>query len=314
MDVTRFIREVGRGAKGARNLSRSDAEMLFGAVLDGEVDELQLGALLIGLRIKGESDEELLGFKVALDARTPQIALPVGSPHLVAIPSYNGARRQPNLVFLLALMLAKSGVPVLIHGRYDFDTRVAPSEMMAALGIVRADTVDEAAQLLAEQRITFIDLVSLVPGLDRLLALRTRLGLRNSGHSLVKLLDPARDRSVRLVAVTHPEYLEKMHRFLLADGGRALLLRGTEGEPYANPRRRPQLEVFVDGHAGIAYPAAEGGAPPLAGIPDTPENSATARLIRDMLAGVEPIPQPILDQIEVIMRLACPDREFGEVL
>lgn len=303
MDATRLIREIGRGAKGARDLSRSDAEGLFAAMLDGEIDELQLGALLIGLRIKGESAEELLGFKAALDARTPQIFLPDGSPHLVVIPSYNGARRQPNLVPLLALMLAKSGVPVLIHGRYDFDTRVDPAEMMAALGIVRAGTVTEAAQLLAEQRIAFIDLARLVPGLDRLLALRPRLGLRNSGHSLVKLLDPLRGRSVRLVAVTHPEYLEKMHQFLLADGGRALLLRGTEGEAYANPRRRPQLETFVDGHAGIVFPATEGGAPPLAGIPDTPENAATALLIRDMLDGREPIPQPILDQIEAIGRL-----------
>lgn len=303
MDATRLIREIGRGAKGARDLSRSDAEGLFAAMLDGEIDELQLGALLIGLRIKGESAEELLGFKAALDARTPQIFLPDGSPHLVVIPSYNGARRQPNLVPLLALMLARSGVPVLIHGRYDFDTRVDPAEMMAALGIVRAGTVTEAAQLLAEQRIAFIDLARLVPGLDRLLALRPRLGLRNSGHSLVKLLDPLRGRSVRLVAVTHPEYLEKMHQFLLADGGRALLLRGTEGETYANPRRRPQLEIFADGHAGIAFPATEGGAPPLAGIPDTPENATTVMLIRDMLAGNLPVPQPIRDQIEAIGRL-----------
>lgn len=304
MDTSRFIREIARGAKGARDLSRADAEMLFGAMLEGGIDEVQLGALLIGLRIKGESAEELLGFKAALDARTPQISLPDGCPHLVVIPSYNGARRQPNLVPLLALLLARSGVPVLIHGRYDFDTRIDPSEMMAVLGIARANTVDEAAKLLEEQRIAFIDLARLVPGLDQLLALRPRLGLRNSGHSLAKLLDPARGHSVRLVAVTHPEYLEKMHRFLLADGGRALLLRGTEGEAYANPRRRPQLETFVDGCAGIAYPAAEGGAPPLAGIPDTPENTATALLIRDMLDGREPIPQPILDQIEVIKHLA----------
>lgn len=304
MDATRLIREIGRGAKGARDLSRADAEGLFGAILDGQIDELQLGALLIGLRIKGESDEELLGFKAALDARTPQISMLENMPHLVVIPSYNGARRQPNLVPLLALMLARSGVPVLIHGRYDFETRVDPSEMMAALGIPGAGRIEHAGQLLAEQRIAFIDLALLVPGLDNLLALRSRLGLRNSGHSLVKLLDPARGFSIRLVAVTHPEYLEKMHRFLLADGGRALLLRGTEGEAYANPRRRPQLETFIEGRAGIAYPAAEGGAPPLAGIPDTPENAATAILISDMLSGRVAVPQPILDQLDAITNLA----------
>ncbi len=304
MDATGFIREMGRGAKGARDLSRANAEMLFGAMLDGKIDEFQLGALLICLRIKGESNEELLGFKAAMDTRTPQIALPDGGPRLVVIPSYNGARRQPNLVPLLALRLAQTGVPVLIHGRYDFASRVDPSGLMVNLDIPEAHSVEHAGQLLAERCIAFMNLDRLLPGLDSLLALRLRLGLRNSGHSMVKLLDPLQGRSVRLVAVTHPEYLEKMHQFLLADGGRALLLRGTEGEAYANPKRRPQLEAFVDGCSEIAYSAAEGGAPPLAGMPDTPENAATAILISDMLAGRAPVPQPILDQLDVITRLA----------
>lgn len=304
MDATRFIREIGRGAKGARDLSRADAEILFGAILDGEIDELQLGALLIGWRIKSESGEEMLGFKAALDARTPQISLPDGSPRLVVIPSYNGARRQPNLTPLLALRLAQTGVPVLIHGRHDFETRVDPSELMTTLGIPRAKGIEHAAGLLAEHRVAFIDLPNLLPGLDKLLALRPRLGLRNLGHSMVKLLDPLRGRSVRLVAVTHPEYLDKMRDFLISDGGRALLLRGTEGEAYANPRRRPQLEAFIDGRRDIAYPAEEGGAPPLNGIPDTAENAATAVLISDMLANRVPIPQPMLDQLDVVTRLA----------
>jgi anthranilate phosphoribosyltransferase len=305
MDATRFVREIGRGTKGARDLSRADAEELFGAILDGEIEELQLGALLIGLRLKSESNEEMSGFKAALDVRTPQILLPSGSPRLVIIPSYNGARRQPNLTPLLALRLAQAGLPVLIHGRYDFETRVDPSELMKALGISKANSVEHATELLVEHRIAFIELVNLLPGLDALLALRSRLGLRNSGHSMVKLLDPLRGGSVRLVAVTHPEYLDKMHKFLIADGGRALLLRGTEGEAYANPRRRPQMEAFIEGHSDIAYPAAEGGAPPLGGIPDTAENAATAMLISDMLADRVPIPQPILDQLDVITRLAC---------
>lgn len=304
LNVVPFIKEIGRGVKGARDLTRKDAESLFGAILDGEVDELQLGALLIGLRIKGESDEELLGFKDALDARTPQLTLQDGSPRLVVIPSYNGARRQPNLMPLLALLLARVGVPVLIHGRYDFDTRVDPSAMMSELGIPKASSVEDAIYLLENGCIAFIDLALLMPKLDKLLALRPRLGLRNSGHSMVKLLDPLRESSVRLVAVTHPEYIEKMRHFLMASHATALLFRGTEGEAYANPRRTPQMESFVQGRNEIAHPASEGGAPPLDGIPDTSENSATAKLIIAMLEGGIPIPRPILAQVEVICALA----------
>jgi anthranilate phosphoribosyltransferase len=304
MNATRFIQEIGRGAKGARDLSSADAEDLFGAILDGKIDELQLGALLIGLRIKGESDEEMLGFKAAMDSRTPQLLLDNNAPRLVVIPSYNGARRQPNLMPLLALLLAQSGVPVLIHGRYDFETRIDPSVLMHTLGVPAAHNIEHATELLEKKRIAFIGLANLLPGLDALLALRSRLGLRNSSHSLVKLLDPLRSASVRLVAVTHPEYLDKMRRLLVRDDGVALLLRGTEGEAYANPRRRPQLETFINGQANIAYPAEEGGTPPLKSIPDTAENSVTAMLITDLLADRGKIPQPVLDQLEVVTRLA----------
>ena len=59
-----FIREIGRGKKGARDLSREDARRLYAAMLDGEVSDLELGALLIGMRIKGESVAEIAGFSV----------------------------------------------------------------------------------------------------------------------------------------------------------------------------------------------------------------------------------------------------------
>ncbi|MFX8180047.1 glycosyl transferase, partial [Acinetobacter baumannii] len=55
MDYAALIKEVGRGARGARDLTRAQAENLFGAMLDGVVPDLELGALLIALRVKGES-------------------------------------------------------------------------------------------------------------------------------------------------------------------------------------------------------------------------------------------------------------------
>src|SRR6185369_13636660 len=191
-------------------------------------------------------------------------------PRCVILPTYNGARRQPNLMPLVALLLARDGVPVLIQGRHDFDSRVSPFGLLEALNIRPAANLAEAEAALASQRLACLKVDQLLPGLDRLLALRPRLGVRNSGHTMAKLVDPCVGRSVRVVAVTHPEYLERMHEFLIADGGRAMLMRGTEGEAYANPRRRPAMQVFRDGVADVAWPAEEGGAPPLEGLPDAP--------------------------------------------
>jgi anthranilate phosphoribosyltransferase len=63
-----FIREIGRGKKGARDLSRDDAQAIYAAMLNGQMSEIELGAFLIAMRIKGESVQELAGFLHAAEA------------------------------------------------------------------------------------------------------------------------------------------------------------------------------------------------------------------------------------------------------
>lgn len=303
MTYAPIIKEIARGAKGARPLDVAAAAALFGDILDGKVPDLELGAILIALRVKSESLPELLGFKQAMDARTAQVAVPPG-PRCVVLPTYNGARRQPNLMPLVALLLAREGVPVLVQGRHDFESRVSPFELLSALGLERAADAAAASAQLAQRRLACIGVEQLLPGLDRLLALRTRFGLRGSGHIMAKLLDPAHGRSVRVVAVTHPEYLERMDAFLRADPGPAMLLRGTEGEIYANPRRCPTLTVYEHGQGRVAVEGEEGGAPPLAGLPDNPSIADNVRLIQAVLAGEQPAPEPIRAQVDALAALA----------
>lgn len=311
MSFAPIIKEIGRGTKGSRDLSAADAQALFGAILDQTVPPLELGAILLSLRIKGESESELDGFMAALDARTPQFGLAQPSPRCVVIPTYNGARRQPNYVPLLALLLSRLGVPVLIHGRHDFDSRVSPFELLAALGIeCQADLAAAQARLDAGD-IACVATETLVPGLDQLLALRPRLGVRNSGHSVGKLLDPLRGHSVRLVAVTHPEYVDRMAGYLSRNAGTALLMRGTEGEAYANPRRCPAMYGYADGQVLAQVQQDEGGAAPVAGQPESPAVADNAAAIRAMLAGELPIPQPILEQAALCLVLAGAAPDLG---
>ena len=68
MDFSLIIGSVGRGATGARDLSRSDAQQLYGAMLDGEVPDLELGAIAIALRMKTETVDEMGGFLAAANA------------------------------------------------------------------------------------------------------------------------------------------------------------------------------------------------------------------------------------------------------
>lgn len=251
LDLPALIKEIGRGARGARDLPRAQAAQLFGAMLDGEVDELRLGAIVLALRVKGESVDELLGFADALQPRCAR--LPVDGPRrLLLLPTLNGSRKLLNLMPLLALHLAAQGVPVLVHGRQDFgDARGDSFALFEALGHPCCRDLADAAERLRTQRLAVLPTALLCPGLDRLMALRPRLGLRNSAHTLAKLIDPAPGRSLRVVAVTHGDFLDRLAAALplqtAADGGAALLLKGCEGEAYPHPRRPPSLQLFDAG-------------------------------------------------------------------
>jgi anthranilate phosphoribosyltransferase len=302
MTYAPIIKEIGRGTKGARHMTREQATKLFGEILDGKVPDLELGAILLSLRIKGESLEELRGFLDALNERTRQVEIPDG-PRCVLLPTYNGARKQPNLMPLLALLLAREGIPVLIQGRHDFDSRVSPFELLGELGIEPETTLPAAAAMLANRRIACLRVDMIARGLDWLLSLRLTLGVRNSGHTLAKLLDPCRNRSVRVVAVTHPPYLDAMQALLEAESATALLMRGTEGEAYASPYRRPRLLGFREGVAQEIFAATEFDAPELEG--KTCSVAENSQLIRKMLNGSTAIPQSILDQVTALRLLAC---------
>lgn len=306
MDFAPWIKELGRGARGARDLTREQAETLFGAMLDGRVPDLELGALLVALRVKGESADELAGFAAAMQARTAALAAPPG-PRTVLLPSFNGARRQANLMPLVAQLLARDGVPALIFGRHDFDSRVSPFELLDALGLPPSPSTADAERRLAAQRIAVLPLHLLNPGLNALMALRPRLGLRNSAHSLAKLLDPCpAGRAVRVVAVTHPEYLQHMAPLLAAltgaADGRALLMRASEGEAYAHLRRKAHLIGFQRGVAAPLHAADTADLDwPLSPACAPAENAA---LIRAMLAGAEPVPPRIAEQVAALRELA----------
>ena len=298
-----LIKEIGRGIKGARDLSVSEAEALFADMLTGLVPDLELGAILLALRIKGESDDELVGFCRAMQSNTVSVC-PLPRP-LVILPTYNGVRRQPNLLPLLALQLRDAGLSVLIHGRHDFNNRENPFPLFQACGISSAETLDALNQQLASTSIGLVDVALLNPGLDRLLGYRTRLGVRNTAHTLCKLLDPCPGHSIRVVNVTHPEYMIRMGQLLETQQTAALLMRGTEGEPFANPKRRPELMGFQHGQSTMLFAAEEGGTPPIPGWPETADFDANVTLIQSLQQNPAQIPAPLQDQVAALKTLAA---------
>ncbi|MEI7292052.1 DNA-binding protein YbiB [Paraburkholderia tropica] len=305
----RFIKEIGRGPHGARSLSSEDTHALYAAMLDGRVPELELGAVLLAYRLKGETADELAAMLSAAHASFAPIAVPAGDYRAVSIPSYNGARKQPNLVPLLALLLARDGVPVLVHGVQTDPGRVTSAEIFAALNLPNArDHADIEAQL-ADKRVAFASIETLAPQLARLLSLRRRMGVRNSTHTLVKLLQPFAQPGLRLVNYTHPPYRESLSALFAAHPeaavGGALLARGTEGEAVADTRRQVQVDWLHDGVCDtLIEPERSSPDAPEVDLPEGRDAPTTAAWIADVLRGEVPVPDAIARQVETIKRIA----------
>ncbi|WP_382320795.1 DNA-binding protein YbiB [Hydrogenophaga sp. UC242_50] len=295
MAISQYIKEIGRGKDGARSLTREQATDLLGQVLDGTVTDLEVGGFCLAMRIKGETPDEMAGFLDATHARLRR--LPDNGLATVVLPSYNGARKLPVLTPLLALLLARRGAAVLVHGTATENQRVFASQVFETLGVPSASAVPT----LGAGEVAFVPTEVLSPGLKRLLDVRRAVGLRNPAHSLVKLMNPCEGKAFIVGSYTHPEYATSMAATWALTGAHALLLRGTEGEPVADARRTPRMEVFRDGERTEVQALQDG---PLARLPSLPavDASHTAAYIRAVLDGTEPIPTPIALQVEHILR------------
>jgi anthranilate phosphoribosyltransferase len=300
MPIAHYIKVIGRGKDGARPISREQAADLLGQVLDGTVSDLEIGAFCLAMRIKGETPEEMAGFLEAVQQRLSP--LPASDRPTVVLPSYNGARKLPLLTPLLALLLAREGLPVLVHGTPTESTRVFVSEVLLALDI-RAQV---AIKTIAPGEVAFIPTELLCPALKRLLDVRRVVGLRNPAHSLVKIMNPlAKGLGKALVvsSYTHPEYALSMAQTFELVRANALLLRGTEGEVVADARRMPQMEAFIRGQRSLLQDAQAGTLATLPDLPSTVDAAGTAAYIRSVMAGERPVPASIAKQVEHILHL-----------
>lgn len=213
MTLADHVRTLGRGPGRARSLTQDEAFAAMALMLDAQAAPEAVGALLMLLRMKGETAAEIAGLSAAAQA-----ALPALPPADLDWPSYAAGRTRGAPWFLLAARLvAEAGHRVLLHGWNSEDKAVRNGLARAGIGV--ATTPDEAADLLDRNLIAYLPLEALHPSLFRLLDLRRVLGLRSCINTVCRMLNPA-DAPASVQGVFHPSY-----RLLQAD---AAALRGWE--------------------------------------------------------------------------------------
>ena len=292
-----YLREIGRGKDGSRPLPRERARELMHAILAGELGDLALGGVLLALRMKGEAASEIAGF---LDALEPHLDLaPAAAPAWVILPSYNGARTVANLLPLLALLLARDGIPVLVHGQPSEPAgsvrpRVSSAAIFEELALPACTRMATAAECARAGQPAVVSLETFAPGLARLIGLRAVRGVRNVAHTLAKLVRPVHGASLLVSSFTHPDFGRLQAELFASTGALAMSLRGTDGEAVISARRAQGIDLWRGGNCTpvIAGESVARAGDELPGI-SAPE---TAAWTRDVLAGRRPVPPAIAAQ------------------
>ncbi|MGI3167905.1 glycosyl transferase family protein [Pseudooceanicola sp. C21-150M6] len=247
MTLAPHVRTLARGQGRSRSLTQDEAQDAMAQMLAGGADPEAIGAILMLLRMKGETAEEIAGFTAAA-----QMAAPVASGVDLDWSSYAAGRTRGAPWFLhSARLVADAGYRVLIHGWNGPDMKIRDG--LGAVGITMAETGAEAARLLDRDGIAYLKLETAHPALFHLLNLRPVFGLRSCVNTVCRMLNPAR-AGASVQGVFHPSYRE-----LQADAAALLgwqqmtVIKGGGGEF----ERHPGKEIAAFGlRDGLSWEAA----------------------------------------------------------
>ncbi|NHI16670.1 anthranilate phosphoribosyltransferase [Microbacterium excoecariae] len=208
------------------DLTVSQAEWAMRQVMDGDASPAQLGGLLTALRAKGESVEEVIGFRDAiLDAAVP---LPV-DPHVLDIVGTGGDRYGTvNISSTASIIVAATGIPVVKHGNRAVSSRAGSSDVLSELGIDLRLSPDRVAGVLDEAGITFAWAAAFHPGFKHAAPVRAELGVPTVFNFLGPLVNPARAEA-NAVGVASAATVPIITGVFRTRGATALVFRGEDG-------------------------------------------------------------------------------------
>jgi anthranilate phosphoribosyltransferase len=225
-----LIAKVGKGEKGAKDLTYDEAKEAIRLLLEGVATPAQVGSFLVVMRIKSESVSELAAFTAVTREYAPPLPVPPDLG-LVDIPTYAGKQDSWHVLLPAAIVAAAAGVPILLHGYDDVPGRLATATVAARLGIPTDLDPKQTADYLEKHGLVYLDVGLYHPLVFRFLELRKELGVRSFFQPVSRMLNPGRAQA-SIIGMSHPPYFEKIAEALRMLGTpRALVVRGLEGEP-----------------------------------------------------------------------------------
>jgi anthranilate phosphoribosyltransferase len=217
---------IGKVATGA-TLTREEAAGAFERMMSGEATPSQMGALLMALRVRGETVDEITGAVSAMRAKMLRVNAP---PDAIDVVGTGGdASGSFNISTCAALIVAGGGVPVAKHGNRALSSRSGAADVLTALG-VKIDLAPEAiGRCIREAGIGFMFAPAHHPAMKNVAATRVELGTRTIFNLLGPLSNPAGVRR-QMIGVFSKQWTQPLAQVLKNLGAeRIWVVHGSDG-------------------------------------------------------------------------------------
>jgi anthranilate phosphoribosyltransferase len=217
---------IGKVATGAE-LTVEESATAFDRMMSGEATPSQMGALLMALRVRGETVDEITGAVTTMRAKMLTVTAPAGAIDVVG--TGGDASGSYNISTCAAFIVAGAGVPVAKHGNRALSSRSGAADVLAALG-VRIDLAPEAiSRCIADAGIGFMFAPLHHPAMKHVGPTRVELGTRTIFNLLGPLSNPAGVKR-QLVGVFSRHWVEPLAKVLGRLGSeRAIVVHGSDG-------------------------------------------------------------------------------------
>jgi len=179
-----------------RTLDIETARLAMGSVMDGEATPAQLAALLVALRMRGETVDELAGFATAMRERVLRVEAPEGTIDVVGTGGDGSGTF--NISTTSALVVAAAGVPVAKHGNRAITSRSGAADVLEALGVRVDHSAESAAADLRDLGFAFLFAPGFHPAMRHAGPTRREIGVRTAFNLLGPLTNPAGARRALL--------------------------------------------------------------------------------------------------------------------
>jgi anthranilate phosphoribosyltransferase len=242
--LARAIRQLA----GGHSLNEEDTTEAFGAIMRGEASPAQVAAILVALRVKGETAEEVAGGARAL--RDAMVRLPTDAPETLVdtCGTGGGAVTTFNISTAAALVAAGAGVRIAKHGNRSFTSQCGSADVLEALGVRIESTVDEMVATLRQAGIVFMFAPLMHPAMKHVGPVRRELGIHTMMNILGPLANPA-GAGRQVVGVADAHRLPLLAGALASLGARrAMVVHGEPGMDEVSPLGRTRVLEVRDGN------------------------------------------------------------------